>query len=67
MVSKEKTKKRMYKGSLSRLLNEWNEQLSRKLQENLPQWLEIALRDQIQINNEILTNQDERKQSIYRN
>ena len=57
----------MYKGSLSRLLNEWNEQLSRKLQENLPQWLEIALRDQIQINNEILTNQDERKQSIYRN
>ena len=68
MVSKEKTKKRMYKGSLERLLNEWNEQLSRKLQENVSEWLEIAFRDQIEINKAMLTNQDdERKQSIYRN
>ena len=59
MVSKEKTKKRMYKGSLSRLLNEWNEQLTKKLQENLPQWLEIAIQDQLNTNNEMLTNQDE--------
>lgn len=58
MVSKEKTKKRMYKGSLSRLLNEWNEQLTKKLEENVSEWLEIALRDQIEINKAMLTNQE---------
>lgn len=49
----------MYKGSLERLLNEWNEQLTKKLEENVSEWLEIALRDQIQINKAMLTNQDE--------
>lgn len=33
---------------------EWNEQLTKKLQENPPQWLEIALNDQIRINQELL-------------
>lgn len=43
------------------LINEWNEQLSNKLQENLPQWLEIGFRDQIEINKAMLTNQYEKK------
>lgn len=39
------------------LINEWNEQLSNKLQENLPQWLKIAIQDQIEINKAMLINQ----------
>lgn len=44
------------------LLNEWNEQLTKKLEENVLEWLKIAFRDQIEINKAMLTNQDERKQ-----
>lgn len=33
---------------------EWNEQLTKKLKENPPQWLEIALNNQIRINQELL-------------
>ena len=33
---------------------EWNGKLTKKLQENPPQWLEIALNDQIRINQELL-------------
>ena len=33
---------------------EWNGQLTKKLEENPPQWLEIALNDQIRINQELL-------------
>lgn len=44
------------------LLNSWNEQLTIKLQENLPQWLKIAIQDQIIINKAMLINQYERKQ-----
>jgi len=40
------------------LINEWNEELSRKLQENLSEWLKIAFRDQIEINKAMLTNQE---------
>ena len=40
------------------LLNEWNEELTKKLEENLPQWLKIAFRDQIEINKAMLTNQN---------
>lgn len=43
------------------LLNEWNEQLSHKLQENVSQWLKIALEEQITLNKAMLTNQDEEK------
>lgn len=39
------------------LLNEWCGQLSRKLEENLPQWLEIGLQRQIEIIKAMLTNQ----------
>lgn len=44
------------------LLNEWNEELTKKLEENLPQWLEIAIRDQLIINKAMIINQDERQQ-----
>ena len=40
------------------LINEWNEQLSRKLQENLSEWLKIALEEQIILNKAMLTNQE---------
>lgn len=33
---------------------EWNGKLTKKLEENPPQWLEIALNDQIRINQELL-------------
>ena len=57
--SKEKIKT---ESTLESLINEWNGQLTKKLEENLPQWLKIAFRDQIEINKAMLTNQDERKQ-----
>ena len=44
------------------LINTWIEQLTIKLQENLTQWLKIALQDQIEINKAMLINQYERKQ-----
>lgn len=47
--------------ALQELLNEWNEQLLSKLEENLPQWLEIGFRDQIEINKAMLTKQYEKK------
>lgn len=43
------------------LLNEWNEQLSNKLQENVSEWLKIALEEQIILNKAMLTNQYETK------
>lgn len=43
------------------LLNSWTEQLIIKLQENLPQWLKIAIQDQITINKAMLPT-NERKQ-----
>lgn len=42
--------------SLSDVLKEWNGQLYQKLQTNLPKWLEIAIRDQLQVN-AMFTNQ----------
>ena len=45
--------------ALQRLLNEWNEQLTNKLEENVSEWLKIGFRDQIKINKAMLTNQDE--------
>lgn len=43
------------------LINEWNEQLSHKLQENVSEWLKIAFREQIEINKAMLTKQYEKK------
>jgi hypothetical protein len=43
------------------LINEWIEQLTIKLQENLPQWLKIAIQDQITINKAMLINQYEKE------
>ena len=44
------------------LINEWNEELTKKLEENVLEWLKIAFRDQIEINKAMLINQYERKQ-----
>lgn len=44
--------------ALQRLLNEWNEELSRKIEETPLEWLKIAFRDQIIINKAMLTNQN---------
>lgn len=57
-AEKLKPKKTKEQERFEKLLNSWNEQLYHKLQENLPQWLEIALRHQITIINETLTNQE---------
>lgn len=43
------------------LLNDWNEELSRKLEENLPQWLEIGFREQLLLNNEMLLHNGKKK------
>lgn len=43
------------------LLNDWNEQLSHKLQENVSEWLKIAIEEQIILNKAMLTNQYEKK------
>lgn len=47
--------------ALQNLLNEWNEELLRKVEETASEWLKIAFRDQIEINKAMLTNQDEKK------
>jgi len=56
--SKEKIKTET---AFENLLNEWNEQLSSKLQENVSEWLKIAIQDQITINKAMLINQDEKE------
>lgn len=43
------------------LINEWNEELTKKLEENVLEWLKIAFRDQITINKAMLPNQDEKE------
>lgn len=48
--------------ALQRLLNEWNEELSRKIEETPLEWLKIAFRDQITTNKAMFINQDERQQ-----
>lgn len=53
--SKEKIKTET---ALESLLNEWNEELTKKLEENVLEWLKIAFRDQIEINKAMLTNQN---------
>lgn len=41
---------------------EWNEQLTKKLQENPPQWLEIALNNQIKLNLQLLEKYEVKEQ-----
>lgn len=48
---------------LRKAIEEWNGQLYQHIQENLPQWLEMALKLQININTEFI-NQYEQKQGI---
>lgn len=48
---------------LRKAIEEWNGQLYQHIQENLPQWLEMALNKQIELNTEFI-NQHEQKQGI---
>lgn len=48
--------------SLTDILKQWNGQLYQQMQTNLPQWLEMALKLQININTEFI-NQYEQKKS----
>ena len=47
--------------ALESLLNNWNEELSSRLRENLPQWLEIGFREQLLLNNEMLLHNGKKK------
>ena len=42
------------------VLKEWNVEIINKLQENLPQWLEQALYDQLSTNNELINQYEQR-------
>lgn len=55
-------KKLKTESAFESLINEWNEELTKKLEENVLEWLKIAFRDQIEINKAMLINQYERKQ-----
>lgn len=48
---------------LRKVIEEWNEQLYQHIQDNLPQWLEMALGKQIELNTQFI-NQYEQKQGI---
>lgn len=48
---------------LTDVLKQWNKQLYQHIQENLPQWLEMALNKQIELNIQFI-NQHEQKQRL---
>ena len=48
---------------LRKVIEEWNKQLYQHMQENLPQWLEMALKLKIELNIQFI-NQHEQKQRI---
>lgn len=48
--------------SLTDILKQWNGQLYQQMQTNLPQWLEMALKLQIELNTQFI-NQYEQKKS----
>lgn len=50
--------------SLSDVLKEWNGQLHQHIQTNLPQWLEMALELQININTEFINQHEQEKPRI---
>ena len=50
--------------TLTEVLKEWNEQLSRKLQEDLPVWLKKGIEDQITINMETIQRNEKTKKGM---
>lgn len=50
--------------SLSDVLKEWNKQLYQHIQENLSEWLEMALKLQININTEFINQHEQKEQRI---
>lgn len=50
--------------SLTSILKEWNEQLYQHIQENLPQWLEMALNKQIELNSQFINLYEQEKRGI---
>lgn len=48
---------------LRKVIEEWNKQLYQQMQTNLPQWLEMALNKQIELNIQFIS-QYEQKQGI---
>lgn len=49
---------------LRKVIEEWNKQLYQQMQENLPQWLEIAIRDQLQVNTMFINQYEQKKPRI---
>ena len=50
--------------SLSDVLKEWNKQLYHQMQTNLPQWLEMALNKQIELNIQFINQYEQKKPRI---
>lgn len=49
---------------LRKVIEEWNEQLYQHMQENLPQWLEMALNKQIELNIQFINQYEQEKPRI---
>lgn len=50
--------------SLTDVLKEWNKQLYQHIQTNLPQWLEMALNKQIELNIQFINQHEQEKPRI---
>ena len=49
---------------LRKVIEEWNKQLYQHMQENLPQWLEMALNKQIELNIQFINQYEQKKPRI---
>lgn len=49
---------------LRKVIEQWNKQLSQHIKENLPQWLEMALELQININTEFINQHEQEKHRL---
>jgi hypothetical protein len=49
---------------LRKVIEQWNKQLSQHIKENLPQWLEMALKLQININTEFINLYEQEKHRL---
>ena len=49
---------------LRKVIEEWNKQLYQHIQENLPQWLEMALNKQIELNIQFINQYEQEKPRI---
>ena len=49
---------------LRKVIEEWNKQLYQHIQTNLPQWLEMALKLQLNINTEFINQHEQKKPRI---